>query len=99
MPRPRLADNAIDKALLDLPQWARQGDSLAREFAFPTFRAAMAFVNQVADSAEAACHHPDIHIHYTQVTLAYWTHDSGGITQSDIKAAGAISEIYDGESR
>lgn len=99
MPRPRLADDAIDKALLDLPQWTRQGESITRTFAFSTFRAAMSFVNQVADSAEAACHHPDIHIHYTTVQLVYWTHDSGGITQSDIKAAGVISEIYDGESR
>ncbi len=95
MPRPRLADDAIDKALLALPQWTRQGESITRTFAFPTFRAAMVFVNHVADRAEAARHHPDIDIRYTQVTLAYWTHDSGGITQSDIKAAKLISEMFD----
>ncbi len=95
MPRPRLADNAIDKALLALPQWTRRGESLAREFAFPTFRAAMSFVNQVADSAEAACHHPDIHIHYTTVQLVYWTHDAGGITRADVKAAASIDVLYD----
>lgn len=99
MPRPRLADDAIAHALADLPQWTRQGESIAREFAFPSFRAAMVFVNQVADAAEAARHHPDIDIRYTKVTLLYWTHDSGGVTQSDIKAAGVISEIFDGESR
>lgn len=99
MPRPRLDDAAIADALAALPQWTRQGESLAREFAFPTFRAALAFVNQVTDAAEAARHHPDIDIRYTRVTLMYWTHDSGGITQSDIKAAGVISEMFDGESR
>ncbi len=98
MPRPRLADDAIAHALDTLPQWTRRGESIAREFAFPTFRAAMAFVNQVADAAEAARHHPDIDIRYTKVTLAYWTHDAGGITQSDIKAAGVISEMFDAVS-
>lgn len=99
MPRPRLDDAAIADALAALPQWTRRGESLAREFAFPTFRAALAFVNQVADAAEAARHHPDIDIRYTKVTLLYWTHDSGGITQSDIKAAALVSEMFDGESR
>lgn len=99
MPRPRLADDAIAHALVDLPHWSRRGESIAREFAFPTFRAAMVFVNQVADAAEAARHHPDIDIRYTKVTLLYWTHDSGGITQADIKAAGVISQIFDDESR
>ncbi len=63
---------------------------------FPPF--ALAFVNQVADAAEAARHHPDIDIRYTNVTLAYWTHDSGGITQSDIKAAASIDLLFDGVS-
>ncbi len=98
MPRPRLADDEITHALAHLPQWTRRGESITREFAFPTFRAALAFVNQVADAAEAARHHPDIDIRYTNVTLAYWTHDSGGITQSDIKAAASIDLLFDGVS-
>jgi len=99
MPRPRLDDDAIAQALAALPQWTRRGESLAREFAFPTFRAALSFVNQVADAAEAARHHPDIDIRYTRVTLAYWTHDSGGITQSDIKAAGVVSGMFGAVSK
>lgn len=99
MPRPRLADDAIAQALADLPHWWRRGESIAREFAFPTFRAALVFVNQVAGAAEAARHHPDIDIRYTKVTLLYWTHDSGGITPSDIKAAALVSQLFDGESR
>lgn len=98
MPRPRLADDAIAHALADLPQWTRQGESIAREFAFPTFRAALAFVNQVADAAEAARHHPDIDIRYTKVRLVYWTHDSGGITRADIKAAHSVNLLFDGIS-
>ena len=95
MPRPRLDDAAIIQALADLPHWAREGDGLARTFAFPTFRAAVAFVNQVADAAEAARHHPDIHIHYTKVQLVYWTHDAGGITRADFKAAVSVNALFD----
>lgn len=95
MPRPRLDDAAIAQALAGLPGWAREGDRIARTFAFATFRAALAFVNQVADAAEAARHHPDIHIHYTKVTLVYWTHDAGGITRADMKAAASVNLLFD----
>lgn len=98
MPRPRLDDAAIAQALLALPQWTRLGESLAREFAFPSFRAALAFVNLVADAAEAAQHHPDIDIRYTRVRLVYWTHDAGGITRADVKAAASIDVLYDDAS-
>lgn len=98
MPRPRLADDAIARALSDLPHWSRDGESLVREFVFPSFQDALTFVNRVADAAEAAQHHPDIDIRYTKVRLSYWTHDAGGITRADIKAAGAVSEIFDGMS-
>jgi len=56
----------------------------------------MKFVNQVADAAEAANHHPDILINYNRVTLTLWSHDSGGVTQRDLKMADKISQIAGG---
>lgn len=50
----------------------------------------MAFVNRVAESAEAANHHPDIDIRYSKVTLTLSTHDAGGITRNDIDLAKEI---------
>ena len=43
---------------------------IRRTYAFKDFRVAMAFVNKVADAANAADHHPDIDIRYSKVTLA-----------------------------
>jgi 4a-hydroxytetrahydrobiopterin dehydratase len=56
------------------------------------FREAMAFVNAVADVAEAANHHPDIAISWNEVTLTLWTHTEGGITDADRQ----MSERIDG---
>ena len=53
----------------------------------------MEFVNKIAVAAEAANHHPDIAISYNKVTLALVSHDSGGITQRDIRMAGKINDV------
>lgn len=58
-------------------------DALEREFAFDDFVAALAFVNRVGELAEAENHHPDIAINYNRVTLRWWTHTAGGITDRD----------------
>ncbi|HVP55186.1 MAG TPA: 4a-hydroxytetrahydrobiopterin dehydratase [Candidatus Eisenbacteria bacterium] len=88
-----LSASEIELALRDLPGWANQGNSIARVFQFGDFVEAMAFVNQVAAAAEAANHHPDIVINYNRVTLSLVSHDSGGITQRDIRMAGRINEV------
>ncbi len=85
-----LSDIAIQRELGSLAGWSRRGDALTRQYAFRNFAEAMNFVNRVAESAEAANHHPDIDIRYSKVTLTLSTHDSGGITQKDIDLARAI---------
>ena len=57
------------------------------------FKEAMAFVNSVADVAEALNHHPDIDIRWNTVTLRAWTHTSGSITDKDRELAARIDEI------
>jgi 4a-hydroxytetrahydrobiopterin dehydratase len=56
----------------------------------------MIFVNQLAEIAETANHHPDIDIRYNKVTLALTSHDSGGVTKRDLSLADQISEFYKG---
>jgi 4a-hydroxytetrahydrobiopterin dehydratase len=41
-------------------------------------------------------HHPDILINYNKVTLALVSHDSGGVTQRDVKMAARINELAPG---
>jgi 4a-hydroxytetrahydrobiopterin dehydratase len=63
--------------------WSEIDGALERTFELENFVAALAFVNRVGDLAEAENHHPDIAIHYNRVTLRWWTHTAGGITDRD----------------
>lgn len=90
---PVLTDPEIQSALGSLPGWRRNGKAIERIFEFPGFKDAMAFVNRIAEAAEQADHHPDIDIRYNKVTMALISHDSGGVTQRDIRMAGKINEI------
>jgi 4a-hydroxytetrahydrobiopterin dehydratase len=77
----------IKTALRALPEWHKQGATLARTHAFKNFPAAIRFVNRVAKLAEAAWHHPDIDIRWNKVTLTLTTHDAGGLTRKDFALA------------
>jgi 4a-hydroxytetrahydrobiopterin dehydratase len=88
-----LTDTEIQQALTSLSGWQRNGTAIQRVFRFPDFKAAMKFVNKVAETAEQANHHPDIDIRYNTITLALVSHDAGGVTQRDVRMAEAINKI------
>jgi 4a-hydroxytetrahydrobiopterin dehydratase len=67
--------------------WNVVDDALERTFEFENFVEALAFVNRVGELAESENHHPDIAIHYNRVTLRWWTHTAGGITDRDAELA------------
>ena len=88
-----LSQAEIQQVLQQLPGWKQNGNAIERKFQFDNFVKAMEFVNHIAEAAEAVNHHPDILISYNKVTLSLVSHDSGGVTQRDIKMAGRINEL------
>jgi len=88
----RLSDDALQREQATLPGWSVQDGMLRKTFAHPSFPEAIVFVNAVAHLAEVANHHPDIDIHYSNITLALVTHDEGGITEKDVALARAVEE-------
>jgi 4a-hydroxytetrahydrobiopterin dehydratase len=82
-----LSQSEIDTLLKANPDWKLESGKLVRDWTFRDFVQAMAFVNRVAELAEAAGHHPDIDIRYNQVRLGLISHDAGGITLRDSKMA------------
>jgi 4a-hydroxytetrahydrobiopterin dehydratase len=73
--------------------WRQEGESLVRDYQFKDFAEAMAFVNRVAEAAEAANHHPDILVHgWNHVRLTLTTHSAGKLTDNDR----AMAERIDG---
>ena len=81
-------------AMQSLSGWGSHGNALVREFSFESFVKAMEFLNQVAGQAEAAGHHPDMHVFYNRVRLELSTHDEGGVTEKDVELARVISGLY-----
>jgi 4a-hydroxytetrahydrobiopterin dehydratase len=89
----RLNEQECRGALETLPEWSLEGGEIVRRWSFADFRAAMRFVNAVAELAETAGHHPDIDIRYNHVRLALVTHDSGGITAKDVAMARRLDGV------
>jgi 4a-hydroxytetrahydrobiopterin dehydratase len=88
-----LTPETVQERLRALPEWKLEGKEIVRHYEFPDFVAAMVFVNQVAEKAEQAGHHPDIDIRYNRVKLALVSHDKGGLTERDMKMALALNVL------
>ncbi len=83
-----LRQDEMVRALAALPGWTIVDGMLVRAFTFPQgFIRGIAFVQSVAEAAEAADHHPDIDIRWTTVTIRLATHSEGGITEKDTALA------------
>ena len=88
-----LSDPEVDDGLA-AGEWHRDDQVIARELAFEDFSQAIAFVNRVADAAQVANHHPDIHVHgWNKVRLELSTHSEGGLTQADLDMAARIDRL------
>lgn len=88
-----LTDDEVNTALAGLDGWEHADGALRRSVKFDSFLAGIDAVRRVAESAEAADHHPDIDIRWRTVTFVLVTHSEGGITDKDVAMAGEINRI------
>jgi 4a-hydroxytetrahydrobiopterin dehydratase len=88
-----LDEEAIARELAEAPGWERAEDSIVKTVKLADFKAAMGFVNEVAQLAEAQNHHPDILIQWNKVTLTLSTHSAGGLTANDFGLARQINAL------
>jgi 4a-hydroxytetrahydrobiopterin dehydratase len=73
--------------------WDEVDGALERTFELASFAEAVAFVDRVAGLAERENHHPHIAVDYRKVTLRWWTHSAGGITDRDRELAAACDGL------
>lgn len=66
---------------------------LEKEFTFPDFKGALAFVNQAGAVAEAEGHHPELVLSWGRVLARIWTHKIDGLTESDFILAGKFDQL------
>jgi 4a-hydroxytetrahydrobiopterin dehydratase len=89
-----LTDAELADALALLPEWAQEGDTIRRSVEVADFAAAVALINAVAEAAEAADHHPDIHLTgYRHVSFEVSTHAAKALTRRDIELATEIDRL------
>lgn len=88
-----LSKTEIQKKLKEMRDWSHAGKAIQRKFAFKSFLPAIAFVNKVAEAAEAAGHHPDITINYNVVGISLSTHSESGVTERDFELAQQIDQL------
>ncbi len=91
---PPLSREEARELLKQTPEWTLREGAIERGFEFKDFRAAIAFVNDVAEVAEQEGHHPDISISYNRVRLELSTHKIKGLSKNDFILASKIDRIY-----
>ncbi|MFC1703799.1 4a-hydroxytetrahydrobiopterin dehydratase [Candidatus Omnitrophota bacterium] len=70
-----------------------EGTKIKKEFKFKKFLDSIAFVNKIADIAEAEGHHPTITIIYNKVKITLSTHAIGGLSENDFIIAAKIDRL------
>lgn len=85
--------STIQEKIKDLNGWDFNDNSIAKAYAFKNFTEALGFIVQVGCHSEKQNHHAEIWNVYNKVTLRLSTHDSGGVTDKDLKLAKAIDEL------
>jgi 4a-hydroxytetrahydrobiopterin dehydratase len=81
---------------MEIPDgWSEEGEckALVRSVTFKDFSEAFAFLTRVAMYAEKVDHHPEFTSIWNRVDFRLTTHNTGGITQRDIKLAEAINRL------
>lgn len=92
---PTLTHEQTTEFLKQTPEWSVTEDNkmINRTFKFKNFHETMAFVNKVADIANAEDHHPDLLVKYSSCTVTLWTHAINGLSENDFIVAAKIDEV------
>ena len=77
-----------------VPEWQVVNEHhIVRQFKFPDFKQALAFVNRVGELAEEQGHHPDILLAWGKAEITLWTHKIDGLTESDFIMAAKMDRL------
>jgi 4a-hydroxytetrahydrobiopterin dehydratase len=81
---PPLGEAEIERLSRQLDGWkVTAGKKLEKEYGFPDFRQALAYVNRLGEVAEREGHHPDIYLTWGKVRVELSTHSIGGLSEND----------------
>ena len=90
---PRLNSDESTRLLGELAGWSIEQQRLVKTLEFSDFRAAMSFVNAMAEVAEQEGHHPDFCVHWNRVDVTLWTHAIDGLSENDFILASKLDRL------
>jgi 4a-hydroxytetrahydrobiopterin dehydratase len=71
--------------------WRVLGNGASAYIGTGSFDKGVAFVNEIAELADAANHHPDVELRYSSVRVRLSTHEVNALTERDVMLARQIS--------
>jgi 4a-hydroxytetrahydrobiopterin dehydratase len=81
---PPLGEEEVGRLAGELDGWTVDGGKrLVKEYRFPDFRQALAFVDRLGEVAESEGHHPDVYLSWGKVRVELSTHSVGGLSEND----------------
>lgn len=86
-----LEGESLADRLEALEGWSVADGHLYKEFRFPSFATAFAFMTRSAFDAERLNHHPNWSNVYNRVEVELWSHDLGGISEVCVALADAMN--------
>lgn len=90
----RLEEPLLTELVSELDGWTSDGTRIEKTFVRSGWKSAIALVNAIAEAANAADHHPDIHVEgYKKVRVVLTTHVSKGISRSDVDLARELDRL------
>ncbi|MFB6085288.1 MAG: 4a-hydroxytetrahydrobiopterin dehydratase [Halodesulfurarchaeum sp.] len=73
--------------------WTYEDGRVRRTFEFDSYLAGVDFARRVAELAEEAVHHPRIVIEFRAVTVAFTSHEAGGVTEQDLELVERVEQL------
>ena len=93
MTNPMTKLTGLQVAAEGLSGWVHLVDGLQTRVRTGTFAAGLRLAQEVGAAAEEENHHPDLDLRYTHVDIRLTSHDTGGVTERDVRLARRISSI------
>ena len=91
----------VEEYLLAVPGWQVDADftRINREFTLKNFKAALQFVNQIGDIAEAEGHHPNLELFsWNHLKVVLYTHAIDGLSDNDFIMAAKINLLWNSQT-
>ncbi|MBM3400566.1 MAG: pterin-4-alpha-carbinolamine dehydratase [Bacteroidetes bacterium] len=79
-----------------MENWTEENNALHKTYLFPSFEAAMAFMQRASGKISALNHHPEWGNVYNKITVRLTTHDAGNtVTDKDRKLAQILDGVFE----